>query len=246
MSHSKDNDEVVPPAVGARLEAVNGPLKGRVFRLTDHEISIGRDPSNEISLLDGLVSRRHCVIRSEGEGFRLHDLDSRNNTFVTGVPVRDRVLVHGDEIRIGNSIFIFQGGEREIPTDSAVLQLDLAPTPGGATVVLRKEDVLYLRPSTAKGIPATARTVRDLNALLEFSRDLNSVRGVAAVQEKVLEAILEISPADRVAILLTENGMDGITSTVGRDRRLGTNQAVHASQTILDPRPGGESSDPHQ
>ena len=233
MSHSKDNDEVVPPAVGARLEAVNGPLKGRVFRLTDHEISIGRDPSNEISLLDGLVSRRHCVIRSEGAGFRLHDLDSRNNTFVTGVPVRDRVLVHGDEIRIGNSIFIFQGGEREIPTDSAVLQLDLAPTPGGATVVLRKEDVLYLQPSTSKGIPATARTVRDLNALLEFSRDLNSVRGVAAVQEKVLEAILEISPADRVAILLTENGMDGITSTVGRDRRLGTNQAVHASQTIL-------------
>jgi Nif-specific regulatory protein len=75
--------------------------------------------------------------------------------------------------------------------------------------------------------------VRDLNVLLDFSRSLNSVRGVAAVQEKVLEAILEIASADRAAILLTENGMAGISSTMGRDRRLGANQPVHASQTIL-------------
>jgi Nif-specific regulatory protein len=227
------NDEVIPFAVGARLEAVSGPLKGKVFRITEREISIGRDPSNEISLLDGLVSRRHCVIRADGDGFRLQDLESRNNTFVSGVPVRDRVLVHGDEIRIGNSIFLFQGSDNEIPTGSAPLQLDVAPTPGGATVVLRKEDILYLQPPNPNGIPATARTVRDLNVLLDFSRTLNSVRGIAAVQEKVLEAILDVAPADRAAILLTESGMAGISSTVGRDRRLGAHQPVHASQTIL-------------
>ncbi len=161
----------------ARLEAVSGPLKGKLFFLTKDEMSLGRDPSNEISLLDGLVSRRHCVVRKEGDGFRLQDLDSRNNTFVSGVPIRDRVLVQGDEIRVGNSVFIFQGMHSDPTTGTAPLQLDITPTPGGPTVVLRKEDLLYLQPPRPDGLPTNAKTVRDLNVLLDFSRSLNAVRG---------------------------------------------------------------------
>ena len=231
MGHS--GEEVIAPASGARLEAVSGPLKGKLFRLIKDEVSIGRDPANEISLLDGLVSRRHCLIHKEGEGFRLQDLESRNNTFVSGVPIRDRVLVHGDEIRIGNSIFIFQGANSELATGSASLQLDATPTPGGPTILLRKEDLLYLQPPRPNALPATAKTVRDLNVLLDFSRTLNAVRGLATLQEKVLEALLAIAPADRAAILLTENGIDGFSSIQGKDRRLGANSSVHASQTIL-------------
>jgi transcriptional regulator with GAF, ATPase, and Fis domain len=231
MGHS--GQDVIAPASGARLEAVSGPLKGKLFRLTNDEVSIGRDPSNEVSLLDGLVSRRHCVIRKDGDGFRLQDLESRNNTFVSGVPIRDRVLVPGDEIRIGNSIFIFQGANTEPATGDPSLQLDATPTPGGPTVLLRKEDLLYLQPQRANRLPATAKTVRDLNVLLDFSRALNSVRGLDAVQEKVLNAVLKVAPADRVAILLTDNGIDGFSSIRGRDRRLGANQPVHASRTIL-------------
>ena len=90
----------VDPTNGARLEAVSGPLKGKRFPLTGDEVSIGRDPSNDISLLDSLVSRRHCVIRKDANAFRLLDLDSRNNTFISGVPVRERLLVQGDQIRV--------------------------------------------------------------------------------------------------------------------------------------------------
>ncbi|PYX70758.1 MAG: sigma-54-dependent Fis family transcriptional regulator [Acidobacteria bacterium] len=81
--------------------------------------------------------------------------------------------------------------------------------------------------------PSSCGTVRDLNVLLDFSRTLNSVRGLAALQEKVLEAVLEAVPADQAAILLTEDGVDGFSSIVGRDRRLGANQPIRASQTIL-------------
>ena len=80
----------------ARLEAVSGPLEGRTFPLTEDEVSIGREPSNQISLLDSLVSRRHSVIRKNGEGFLIQDLDSRNSTFVNNVPVKERLLA--DEI----------------------------------------------------------------------------------------------------------------------------------------------------
>ena len=218
---------------GARLEVVSGPLKGKVFPLSKDEVLIGRDPSNEISLLDSLVSRRHCVIRKEAGGFRLLDLESRNNTFVSGVPVRDRVLARGDQIRVGNSVFIFQGDETESTAGNVSLFLDATPAPGSATVILRKEDVLYLQPSRSEALPASGKTVRDLNVLLDFSRTLNSVPDLAALQEKVLDTVLAIAPADRAAILLIENGTEGFASTVGRDRKLGSNQPIHASQTIL-------------
>ncbi len=226
-------EKATVPTISPRLEAVSGPLKGKLFPLAADEISIGRDPSNQISLLDSLVSRRHCVIRREGDGFRLLDLESRNNTFVSGVPVRDRVLVHGDQIRVGNTILVFQGADTESITGNVPLSLDATPAPGAATIVLRKEDVVYLQPPRPDALPTNGKTVRDLNVLLDFSRTLNSVRGLTALQEKVLEAVLNIAPADRAAILLSENGIDGFSSIVGRDRKLGPHQPIHASQTIL-------------
>jgi len=225
--------QVATVADNVRLEAVSGPLKGRQFPLKQDGISIGRDPSNEISLLDPLVSRRHCLIRREGQGFLLQDLESRNNTFINGVPVKERELAHGDQIRIGDSILVFQEPASATTNNSSVLELDISPTPTEPTLVLRKADALYLQSPQARALPDTARTVRDLNVLLNFSKRVNSVRGLVALQQQVLEAILEIAPADRAAILLVEEGVEGFSSVAGLDRRLGPNQPIHASRTIL-------------
>ncbi len=212
---------------------MSGPLEGRTFPLTEDETSIGREPDNQISLLDSLVSRRHCLIRKNGQGFLLQDLDSRNSTFVNHVPVKERPLADGDEIRIGKSILVFQGLSKEASRAHASLQLDSAPTPGGPTLVLRKKDAIYLQSSLPQVSVATERTLRDLKVLLNFSKTLNSVRGLGALQQKVLEAILEISRADRAAMLLIEEGTEGFSSVIGWDRRLGPNQPIQVSQTIL-------------
>jgi transcriptional regulator with GAF, ATPase, and Fis domain len=231
MTHDPSQEGV--SSSPARLEAVAGPLEGRTFPLVEDELSIGREPSNQISLLDSLVSRRHCVIRRNDQGFLIQDLDSRNSTFVNNVPVKERLLADGDQIRIGKSILVFQGLPQEPAGDNASLELDSAPTPGGATVILRKQDAIYLQPARLHALGDTERTVRDLNVLLNFSKSLNSVHGLAALQQKALEAVLEISPADRAAILLTEEGTEGFTSVMGWDRRLGKNQPIQVSQTIL-------------
>lgn len=225
--------QVAVAAGDARLEAVSGPLKGQLFSLDKDELSIGRDPSNEISLLDPLVSRRHCLIRRGEQAFLLQDLESRNNTFLNGVPVRERELAHGDQLRIGASILVFQKATSTTTESSAALELDAALTPSGPTLVLRKADACYLQPAQNGSLPDTARTVRDLNVLLNFSRTVNSVRGLAALEQQVLKAVLEIAPADRAAILLLEEGVDGFSSVVGLDRRLGANQPIQVSRTIL-------------
>lgn len=230
---TQDPMQPAAPSNAVRLEAVSGPFEGRSFPLTEDEISIGREPDNQISLLDSLVSRRHCIIQKNGERFLLRDLDSRNSTFVNQVPVNERLLADGDEIRIGKSILIFQGLSTKASGVHASLELDSAPTPGGPTLILRKQDAIYLQPTLPLASVATERALRDLKVLLDFSETLNSVRGLAALQHKVLEAVLETSSADRAAILLTEQGTNGFSSAIGWDRRLGPNQPIQVSQTIL-------------
>ena len=86
---------------------IAGPLSGKTFPMNREEVSIGREPSNEISFLDSSVSRRHCLIRKEGEVFQIRDLESRNGTFVNGVPLKERTLEHTDQIQIGSSVLVF-------------------------------------------------------------------------------------------------------------------------------------------
>lgn len=221
------------PTTAARLEAVAGPLEGKTFTLTEDELSIGREPYNQISVLDSLVSRRHCVIRRDGRGFLIQDLDSRNGTFVNNVPVKERLLAGGDQIQIGRSILLFQGLQEEPSVENSSLRLYFEPTHDATTVVLRKQEAIYMQPAQLQVLATNERTVHDLNVLLNFSKSLNSIDGLPALQQKVLEAVLEISPADRVSILLAEEGTEEFTSVIGWDRQLGSNQPIQASQRIL-------------
>jgi pSer/pThr/pTyr-binding forkhead associated (FHA) protein len=186
------------------LEALAGPLKGSSFPLAEPEISIGREPSNQMPILDASVSRRHCLIRREGDGFKIQDLKSRNSTFVNGVPVTEKILVSGDEIKIGNSLFVFVQPEADNKTAPSV-EFDKDDTGGGSTIILRTQDARYLR--DLDKIAPTGRTVRDLNALLRISKAVNSVRGLEALERRILECIFEVAPADRAAILLCDQGL---------------------------------------
>jgi Nif-specific regulatory protein len=225
------------PDIAAELEAVAGLLKGTSIPLTEAEVSIGREPSNRISLLDAGVSRRHCVILRTGDQFKIQDLNSRNSTFVNGVPVTERVLASGDEIKIGGSLFIFVLPELErAKSISTSVEFDKSDGGGGSTIILRKKDARYLThldKMSPGGIGADSRTVGDLNALLRISKAVNSVRGLEALEKQVLERIFEVAPADRAAILLCEHGMEEWTSVFGLDRVTGQNQAVQVSRTIV-------------
>src|ERR1700683_1924689 len=97
-----------------RLVARDGPLKGSVFALDDSEFSVGGNPHNRRSVSDPTPSRQRGDIAGRGGGFEIHDLDSRNGTFVNGVPVHERVLADGDEIQIGNSLFLFLAEETSV------------------------------------------------------------------------------------------------------------------------------------
>jgi Nif-specific regulatory protein len=224
------------PDIPAELEAVAGPLKGSCITLSEDEISFGREPSNRISLLDAAVSRKHCVITFNSGQFKIQDLNSRNCTFVNGVPVTERTLSSGDEIKIGNSLFVFVLPEAEKAKNlSTSVEFEKSGEfekgGSGSTIVLRKQDARYLRDLI--DLRSSSRTLADLNALLRISKAVNSVRGLEALEKLVLESIFGVSPADRAAILLCEHGTEEWTSVFGWDRRAGPSHAVQVSRTIV-------------
>jgi Nif-specific regulatory protein len=235
--------------ISAELEAVAGPLKGSSIPLSEDEISFGREPSNRISLLDAAVSRRHCVITYNAGQFKIQDLNSRNSTFVNGVPVTERTLASGDEIKIGNSLFIFVLPETEKAKNTST-SLEFDKSNVGSTIILRKEDARYLRDLDSislenysvslendsvsfENTKATNRTLGDLNALLRISKAVNSVRGLEPLEKQVIESIFEVAPADRAAILLCEQGTEEWTSVFGWERHAGPSHAVQVSRTIV-------------
>ena len=68
--------------------------------------------------------------------------------------------------------------------------------------------------------PATPRRARDLNILLRVSATLGSLRTSDDLQRTLIELLFEAVPADRAAILLSENDGADFASIYARGRQL--------------------------
>src|SRR5207248_2025194 len=63
-----------------------------------------------------LASKEHCVIEVQGSAMVIRDLGSSNGTLVGQVRLTaPQVLRHGDEIRLGNTVLIFDDGISRAP-----------------------------------------------------------------------------------------------------------------------------------
>jgi hypothetical protein len=103
-------DDAHAPA--ARLVALDGPLRGRVFDLCSRVNTLGRSQGNTIVLPDAHISRCHARIDLEEHGFVLMDLGSTNGTFAGGRRVTRHPLDPGDRLQLGSTLLEFQLDER--------------------------------------------------------------------------------------------------------------------------------------
>jgi transcriptional regulator with GAF, ATPase, and Fis domain len=215
-----------------RLIAISGPTRGTVFAVPDGELSVGRDPANAVCINDPSVSRRHCLIRCEAGGCLVEDLDSFNGTFVNGAPVKAQPLADGDRVGVGDVVLLFLCRDEEAEGDSRGVELD-ARLVTRSTTRLRREDALYLCPEGLLTTDARpSRAARDLNALLKVSMTISSVRDMDTLQRRLLELVLEVTPAERAAILLTNAGAPDFVSAFGWSRSSGAGASVRVSTTV--------------
>lgn len=216
-----------------RVIGIAGPFKGTTFPLPGGEVSIGRDPANQLCISDKSLSRRHCLVVGSGEQFTIRDLGSRNGTLLNGMPVEEQPLRHGDQISVGESVIVFLIHADETQLErSPVVFADTAEL-GGAPLVLRPEDALYLQPEkTLVRGQDPARQARDLDALLKIATGIGSIRDRESLQWQLLGLIFDIVPADRGAVVLTD-GANEFDSAVAWDRVLGPAHPVRVSRTVI-------------
>jgi len=75
--------------------------EGRPFPLFPGENHIGRSRDCGIVLSDTTVSRRHAVITIDGDAIWIHDLDSKNGTYVEGERISRRQVTCSEIIGFG-------------------------------------------------------------------------------------------------------------------------------------------------
>lgn len=92
----------------AGLVITSGASAGKHFPLANRPLSVGRDPARDIQLVDPKVSRKHFLIRRDGENYALRPFQSVNAVWVNGKEVADEVvLADRDKIQVGDTTLRF-------------------------------------------------------------------------------------------------------------------------------------------
>jgi hypothetical protein len=85
----------------ARLIYRNGPHPGVAIELRSGLNRIGRNPANDIQILDSSVSGFHCEVQVSEMCVAFRDIGSRNGSFLDGQRVTKEILTPGRVLRIG-------------------------------------------------------------------------------------------------------------------------------------------------
>lgn len=147
----------------------------------DRELTVGRDVENTVSIPDSSLSRRHARLEVQGTAVVLHDLGSKNGTFVDGLRVQRPVGVRpGAELRFGTVRARLDGP---------------APAAGVARA-------LALSRATISGLRAGGQVddSRRLAILLEVTRMLGAPVELTRLQQTAVELCLDVLDVE-VAIL---------------------------------------------
>jgi len=219
--------------MNSRVLGVAGPFQGTAFSLSERNVSIGRDPSNDLWIADHALSRQHCLLVAQDGQFAIRDLGSKNGTLVNGMPIGEHLLHDGDHISVGDSVFIFQLEEGEVHLERSPVELTETTEIELSPLLLHADDALYLQPDkVTASLPKTARMALDLNALLKIATGIGGIRDQESLQWQLLGFIFDVVPAERGAVLLFD-ATEEFSSAVGWDRVQGPAHPVRVSRTVV-------------
>ncbi len=71
------------------------------FETENEQISIGRNPKNDIQIDNPAVSNSHAVVKKVMNTYFIEDLGSTNGTFVNEKKIDKYELLDGDEVIVG-------------------------------------------------------------------------------------------------------------------------------------------------
>ena len=103
--------DIAQPKLSLVVETENGQAVGRAVTHEGDVCRIGTHPSNDITLEDPAVSRFHCRLVPDRDGWRVEDSGSLNGTHLQGLQIHSAVLPPEARLAIGNSTISIRWGK---------------------------------------------------------------------------------------------------------------------------------------
>ncbi len=100
----------LPPMAWGRLSVIAGPALARTYAIGGSGALIGRGENCAVMLLgDGSVSRRHALIRSDGQQVTVEDAGSTHGTYLAGRRITTAATIQpGDVVQVGQTLLRFE------------------------------------------------------------------------------------------------------------------------------------------
>jgi Nif-specific regulatory protein len=167
------------------------------------------------------------MIDQVGEEFEIVDPGSHNGTFVNGIPVRHKFIVHGDTIRVGKSELVFLVHDEEVAGAAKIRLSDTASVFSIKTIPVEQTEA---SPTFADRVGHMAR---DLAALFRIGNIVNSIRDLGLLQQEILQLIFEVIPAENGAVLLLPDLDEDPSSIVTLCRRPGAEKPIEIQRELV-------------
>ncbi len=147
--------------------------EARVFYLSKDVVTIGKLADNDIELKDNTVSRQHCKLQRQGDGFLLVDMKSTNGSFVNGKKTQQKLLAVGDKITVGRTQLQFLEVSRaESYTDSNDQQISIVKP---LAELVRAEETPQPGAEAASFLPALTRLGQSLIACQDMEESFHKI-----------------------------------------------------------------------
>ena len=200
----------------AVLLALFGPKRGVRLEI-EQTATLGRSSDADLQLVDGKVSRQHCRFTIRNGRLEVEDLGSHNGTYVNGEKLTAaRALAAGDEVAVGDSLFLVDGG-----ADAAAARF------GDATLIVTPGGTASETAPTA--LPPTPDGAR-LAAAAALAIELAGCADLEAAARAVLAAMEKALAPKRGFVLLWDRAQALARPLVGRS----DDATVSISRTVLE------------
>ena len=193
------------------------------------ENSIGRQTGNRIHIQDRQVSKNHCIITVDGNnrGF-IEDLSSMNGTRVNNLLIKVKTpLYSGDEIRVGNTLLLFEDNENEAAQMVEIEDLDEGCY---SSIMSPQSEMQFLSEEDIFSEKALRADYEKLRVTYELQHEMDLERDIEKTLNRILVRTFEFLEYDHGVILLADKD-GGMVPQSYKSRR--KSEKLRLSSTLI-------------
>jgi len=179
-----------------------------LFAVYKKVTSIGRAAGNDVAIDDKGLAEYHAQLVFDGRDFNISEVDAKGALQINGKKKRRGKIFHNDRLTLGEDLeLVFSIYDEAMPSSGAEERDEDAEDQSAELVGMRK--------------------------LAEFSERLNGLATVQEQLEALIDAVIEVTNADKGFVILLENGEPKVTVARNLQQKDLPDGVRHLSDSII-------------